>query len=150
MANLHPICLNKLLDIIFSWKNEILAFKVFKICYHSVYCSIVYIMLFLNNSLLKLFSQNRDKICPEVRFSEWTGCCSFDYIDIIIYIRHTCNLTNMFQYVSKYQFFKFCRNIASVSIFCPDNAKSVNVRSNIKIIKMFSLPILQNVTYKLY
>ena len=60
MTNLNPPpFLDKLLGIILSCKIEILAFKVFKICYHSVYC-IVY-MLSLNNPLLKLFPQIKDK-----------------------------------------------------------------------------------------
>ena len=60
MTNLNPpVFLDKLLGIILSCKIEILAFKVFKICYHSV-CCIVY-MLCLNNSLLKLSPQIRDK-----------------------------------------------------------------------------------------
>ena len=66
--------------------------------------------------------------------------CFFAYVDSI-YIRHACNVTNMFQYVSKIQFFKFCRNIASVLIFSPDDSKSANVSSNIKMINIFCLPI---------
>ena len=101
----------------------------------------------LTNSLLKLFSQTNQikpslkNICPKVRF--W-----FVFLTLCRYIRHTYNATNMFQYIyiSRNQFFKFCRNIAIVSIFCPDNSKSVIVssKSNFYCNSRFKLKLLVN------
>ena len=100
-------------------------------------------ILCLNNSLLLLFPQtnqikpNLKNICPEVRFQRELVYCSFA---LSIYIRgYICNVTNMFQFVSTNLFFKFCRNIASVLIFCPDNSKSVNVSREISKLSTFSV-----------
>jgi len=85
-----PPFLNKLHVRIFFWTIEsILAFKVVKINYHSVYCK-VYIPC-LNNSLQKLFPQTNQikpslkDICPGVKFSEWTclllfRICRYTYV----------------------------------------------------------------------
>ena len=86
----------------------------------------VYAMFDLNNYIYKSCSVRPTKLTILWGKIFWVNWFVF-LSHMSIYICLTCNVTSMFQYVKTNQFFKVCRNIASVSIFCPDNSKPVKL-----------------------